>query len=69
MVAKRQAVTGAVRVVEAAMEALGGGTYFTSSPMSRLWRDVRAGTFHPLTPEATLTYAGRLALGGDGASE
>jgi acyl-CoA dehydrogenase len=69
MVGKRQAVTGAVRVVEAAMEVLGGGTYFTSSPMSRLWRDVRAGTFHPLTPEATLTYAGRLAMGGDGRSE
>jgi acyl-CoA dehydrogenase len=69
MVAKRQAVTAAVRVVDAAAEALGGSTYFTSSPLSRLWRDVRAGTFHPLTPEATLTYAGRLALGDDGRTE
>lgn len=32
-------------------------------------RDVRAGTFHPLTPEATLTYAGKVALGDPGATE
>jgi alkylation response protein AidB-like acyl-CoA dehydrogenase len=48
---------------------LGGRSYFRSSPLERAWRDVRAGTFHPLTPEATLAYAGQLALGGSGAGE
>ena len=33
------------------------------------YRDVRAGTFHPLTPEATLAYAGKLALGDPGVTE
>lgn len=69
MIAKRAAVTTAVDVVEQASEVLGGRSYFRSSPLERAWRDVRAGTFHPLTPEATLAYAGQLALGGDGASE
>jgi len=37
--------------------------------MERAYRDVRAGTFHPLTPEATLAYAGKLALGDPGVTE
>lgn len=37
--------------------------------MERAYRDVRAGTFHPLTPEATLTYAGKVALGDPGVAE
>jgi alkylation response protein AidB-like acyl-CoA dehydrogenase len=69
MVAKRAAVTNAVAVVERAAEVMGGRAYFRSSPIERAWRDVRAGPFHPLTPEATLAYAGQLALGGSGASE
>jgi acyl-CoA dehydrogenase len=69
MIAKRAAVTAAVAVVERAAEVLGGRSYFRSSPLERAWRDVRAGTFHPLTPEATLAYAGQLALGGSGAGE
>ena len=69
MIAKRAAVTAAGSVVEAAAETLGGRSYFRSSPLERAWRDVRAGAFHPLTPEATLAYAGQLALGGTGASE
>ena len=69
MIAKRAAVTAASSVVEAAAETLGGRAYFRSSPLERAWRDVRAGAFHPLTPEATLAYAGQLALGGTGASE
>jgi acyl-CoA dehydrogenase len=69
MIAKRAAVTAAVAVVERAAEVVGGRSYFRSSPLERAWRDVRAGTFHPLTPEATLAYAGQLALGGSGAGE
>jgi alkylation response protein AidB-like acyl-CoA dehydrogenase len=69
MVAKRQAVTAAIAVVDLAMDVLGGRAYFRSSPLERAYRDVRAGTFHPLTPEATLTYAGKVALGDPGTTE
>lgn len=63
MIAKRQVVTEAQAIVDLAMQVVGGGAYFASSPLERAYRDVRAGAFHPLNPERTLTYAGRLALG------
>lgn len=59
-------VTSAIEVVDLAMETLGGRAYFRRSPLER---DVRAGTFHPFTPEATLAYAGKLALGDPGTTE
>lgn len=62
MIAKRQVVTEAQAVVDLAMEAVGGSAYFKSSPLEQAYRDVRAGAFHPLNPERTLIYAGRLAL-------
>jgi acyl-CoA dehydrogenase len=65
MLAKRECVLAAREVVDLAMEATGGSSYFRSSPLERALRDVRAGAFHPLSPEASLTYAGRLRLGGD----
>jgi acyl-CoA dehydrogenase len=69
MLAKRQAVTEAVAVVDLAMETLGGRSFYRRSPLERAYRDVRAGTFHPFTPEATLAYAGKLALGDPGVTE
>jgi alkylation response protein AidB-like acyl-CoA dehydrogenase len=63
MLAKRHAVLESLAVVDLAMETLGGRSYFRRCPLERMLRDVRAGTFHPFTPEATLTYAGKLALG------
>jgi alkylation response protein AidB-like acyl-CoA dehydrogenase len=63
MIAKRQVVTEAQEIVDLAMQVVGGSAYVTASPLARLYRDVRAGAFHPLNPERTLTYAGRLALG------
>lgn len=69
MLAKREAVLAATEVVGLAMETIGGRAYFRRSPLEQAFRDVRAGPFHPLTPEITLTYAGRLALGGSGATE
>ena len=63
MLAKRQAILAAVEVVDLAVEAVGGSAYFKTSPLERAVRDVRAGLFHPLTPERTLLYAARLALG------
>lgn len=69
MIAKRQAVTSAIEVVDLAMDVMGGRSFFRRAGMERAYRDVRAGTFHPLTPENTLTYAGKLALGDPGLSE
>jgi alkylation response protein AidB-like acyl-CoA dehydrogenase len=69
MIAKRQAVIDAIAVVDLAMDVLGGRAYFRSARLERAYRDVRAGTFHPLTPEATLAYAGKLALGDPGVAD
>ncbi|HEY8544242.1 MAG TPA: acyl-CoA dehydrogenase, partial [Acidimicrobiales bacterium] len=63
MLAKRHAVLEAIEVVDLCMDTLGGRSYFRRNPLERALRDVRAGTFHPLTPENTLTYAGRHVLG------
>jgi acyl-CoA dehydrogenase len=69
MIAKRECVLAAREVVDLAMDVVGGGSYFRTSPLERAFRDVRAGGFHPFTPEATLIHAGRLALGGDLSAE
>jgi alkylation response protein AidB-like acyl-CoA dehydrogenase len=69
MLAKRQAVTEAIAVVDLAMDVLGGRSYFRRSPLERAYRDVRAGTFHPFSPEVTLSYAGKIALGDPGTTE
>jgi acyl-CoA dehydrogenase len=69
MLAKRQAVTAAIEVVNLAMDLVGGRSFFRSSPLERAYRDVRAGTFHPLPPETTLAYAGKVALGDPGMTE
>ena len=51
------------------MDVIGGRSYFRRAGLERAFRDVRAGTFHPFTPEVTLSYAGKLALGDSGVSE
>ena len=63
LLAKRCVVTEATEIVDLAMEAVGGSAYFKKSPLERAYRDVRGGKFHPLPPEKTLQFAGRLALG------
>lgn len=63
LLAKRCVVTEAAEIVDLAMEAVGGASYFKRSPLERAYRDVRAGKYHPLTPEKTLGFAGGLALG------
>jgi acyl-CoA dehydrogenase len=62
MLAKRSVVMEAQSVVDLAMQAVGAASYFKRSPLERAYRDVRAGPFHPLSPEKTLLYAGQLAL-------
>lgn len=63
LLAKRCVVTHAVEVVDLALEAVGGASYYKRSPLERAYRDVRGGKYHPLPPEKTLQFAGRLALG------
>lgn len=64
MTAKREAVTAARAVVDAALEVGGGSAFYRTSPLERAYRDVRAGPFHPLTPEATLSLLGERAVAG-----
>jgi len=63
--AKRAVAEHGARAIEAAMAAVGGGSFYRSSPLDRIARDFRGIAYHPLTPEATLFYSGRVALGGD----
>lgn len=63
LAAKRAVVLAAVEICDLAMEVAGGSAYRKGSVIERSVRDVRAGMFHPLTPERSLVHAGRLALG------
>ena len=49
---KHRAVVAAKQVVDEAMLVAGGSSYFTRSELSRLYRDVLAGMFHPSDPES-----------------
>ncbi|RWR21607.1 acyl-CoA dehydrogenase [Microbacterium enclense] len=48
---KHRAVTAAKTVVDEAMLVGGGSSYFAHTELSRLYRDVLAGQFHPSDPE------------------
>ncbi|SDJ27815.1 acyl-CoA dehydrogenase [Actinokineospora alba] len=69
MLAKRHAVISAIAVVDLAMDIMGGRSFFRRFPLERAYRDVRAGRFHPLTPEVTLNYVGKLTLGDSGVTQ
>jgi hypothetical protein len=47
---KHRAVVAAKQIVDEAMLVAGGSSYFTRNELSRLYRDVLAGMFHPPTP-------------------
>lgn len=60
---KHRAVVMAKQVVDEAMLVAGGGSYFTSNELSRLYRDVLAGVFHPSDPESAHATAASAWLG------
>lgn len=61
--AKYNCVEGAKRVVDLAMTASGGAGMFKSNELERLYRDVRAGGFHPASTTLTHEIVGKTTLG------
>lgn len=60
---KHRAVVMAKHVVDQAILTAGGGSYFSSNELSRLYRDVLAGMFHPSDPESAHATAASALLG------
>jgi alkylation response protein AidB-like acyl-CoA dehydrogenase len=61
--AKYRAVEGAWKIVDRAMDASGGFGMFKKSELERLFRDCRAGRFHPANAALAHEVVGKLALG------
>lgn len=60
---KHRAVVAAKQIVDEAMLVAGGSSYFTRSELSRLYRDVLAGMFHPSDPESAHSTVATAWLG------
>jgi alkylation response protein AidB-like acyl-CoA dehydrogenase len=52
-----------VRVVDLALRAVGGSSYFRRLPLERFYRDVRAGLYHPFDSDESIEFLGRSAFG------
>ncbi|HEY7065134.1 MAG TPA: acyl-CoA dehydrogenase family protein [Chloroflexota bacterium] len=63
--AKYHAVEAAKRVVDLAMEVSGGAGLFKTNELERLYRDVRAGGFHPANAALVHEIVGKTTLGID----
>jgi alkylation response protein AidB-like acyl-CoA dehydrogenase len=61
--AKWRATEGAKRVVDIAVDVAGGQAMFRGNELERLYRDVRAGGFHPGTVAFAHEVVGKTALG------
>jgi alkylation response protein AidB-like acyl-CoA dehydrogenase len=60
---KYHAVEGAFRVLDRALDLSGGFGMFKKSELERLFRDCRAGRFHPANSALTHEFAAKLTLG------
>jgi alkylation response protein AidB-like acyl-CoA dehydrogenase len=60
---KWRAVEAAKRVVDLALDVSGGGGMFRGNELERLYRDVRAGGFHPGNDALTHELVGKALLG------
>jgi alkylation response protein AidB-like acyl-CoA dehydrogenase len=60
---KHRAVTTAKAVVDDAVLVAGGSSFFAGTELSRLYRDVLAGLFHPSDPESAHAAAAAAWLG------
>lgn len=61
--AKWRAVEAAKRVVDIAMDVVGGGAMFVGNELERLYRDVRCGGFHPGNDALTHELIGKSVVG------
>jgi alkylation response protein AidB-like acyl-CoA dehydrogenase len=61
--AKWRAVEAAKRVVDIALDVVGGAGMFRSNELERLYRDVRCGGFHPGNDALTHEMVGKAVLG------
>ncbi len=61
--ARMIAIENSARVVDLALRAVGGQSYFKRLPLERYYRDIRAGLFHPPDSDETLELLGRSAFG------
>jgi len=60
---KHRTVEAAFRVVDRALDVSGGFGMFKKSELERLFRDARAGKFHPTNPMLSYEIVGKLTLG------
>ena len=63
LAAKYRAVEGAFRIVDHALDISGGFGMFKKSELERLFRDARAGRFHPANSALTHELVAKLTLG------
>jgi alkylation response protein AidB-like acyl-CoA dehydrogenase len=62
-VGKIAATEAAVAITDKAMRLTGGGAIRRGQPLERVFRDARAGIYHPLAGDAVYDLLGRLRLG------
>ncbi len=60
---KHKTVAAAFRIVDRALDLSGGFGMFKKSELERLFRDCRAGRFHPANPLLTHEIVGKISLG------
>jgi alkylation response protein AidB-like acyl-CoA dehydrogenase len=61
-VVKYVATNNAVQILDLAMQVAGGPGFYKRSPLERMYRDVRAGTIHPLNNLDTEELIGKTSL-------